>query len=215
MAERTHITILSRMVRVRLETVTAKTWRSSWSWPDECLETASDGVPCLRAETGQWGRKAILKTLHSGWSTESLEGLCKGRILPNLCVDSWENARRIQGNQNAGPGEKRCGLARMVGLSVQFSSVPQSCPTLCDPMDCSRPELPVNHQLLEFTQARVHQVGDAIQPSHPLSSPSPPALNLSQHQGLSKWVTSHEVAKVLEFKLQHQSFQWIFRPDFL
>ena len=77
----------------------------------------------------RWGYKAsaILghggTTLHSGWSTESLEGLCKGRILPNLCVDSWENARRIQGNQNAGPGEKRCGLARMVGLSVQFSSV--------------------------------------------------------------------------------------------
>ena len=70
--------------------------------------------------------------------------------------------------------------------SVQFSSVPQSCPTLCDPMDCSRPDLPVNHQLLEFTQTRVHQVGDAIQPSHPLLSPSPPALNLSQHQGLSK-----------------------------
>ena len=67
-----------------------------------------------------------------------------------------------------------------------YSSVAQSCPTLCDPMDHSTPGLPVHHQLLEFTQTHVHQVGDAIQPSHPLSSPSPPALNLSQHQGLFK-----------------------------
>ena len=68
--------------------------------------------------------------------------------------------------------------------SVQFSSVAQSCPTLCDPMNRSTPGLPVHHQLLEFTQTHVHQVRDAIQPSHPLSSPSPPALNLSQHQSL-------------------------------
>ena len=72
--------------------------------------------------------------------------------------------------------------------SVQFSSVTQSCPTLCDPMDCSTPGLPVHHQLLEFTQTHVHWVADAIQPSHPLSSPCPPALNLSQHHGLFKWV---------------------------
>ena len=79
------------------------------------------------------------------------------------------------------------------------------------PMDCSMPGLPVHHQLLEFTQTRVCWVGDAIQPSHPLSSPSPPTFNLSQHQGLFKWVSSlHQVAKVLEFHLQHQSFQWIF-----
>ena len=70
--------------------------------------------------------------------------------------------------------------------SVQFNSVTQSCPTLCDPMDCSMPDLPVHHQLLQLTQIHVHQVGDAIQPSHPLSSPSPPTLNLSQHQGLFK-----------------------------
>ena len=68
--------------------------------------------------------------------------------------------------------------------SVQFDSVTQSCPILCKPMDCSRPSFPVQHQLLEFTQIHLHQVGDAIQPSHPLSSPSPPALNLSQHHGL-------------------------------
>ena len=98
---------------------------------------------------------------------------------------------------------------------AQFSSVAQSCLTLCDPMNRSRPGLPVHHQFPEFTQTHVHWVSDAIRPSHPLSSPSPAALNLSQYQGLFQWVsTSHQVAKVLEFQLQHQSFQWIFRTDF-
>ena len=99
---------------------------------------------------------------------------------------------------------------------VQLSSVAQSCPTLRDPMDCSTPGLPVHRQLPEFTKTHVHWVSDTIQPSHPLSSPFPPAFNLSQHQGLFQWVSSsHQVAKVLEFQLQHQSFQWIFRTDFL
>ena len=75
-------------------------------------------------------------------------------------------------------------------LSVQFSSVTQSCPTLCEPVDCSTPGLPVHHQLPEFTQTHVHCISDAIQASHPLSSPSPPAFNLSQHQGLFQWVSS-------------------------
>ena len=98
----------------------------------------------------------------------------------------------------------------------QFNSVAQSCLTLCDPMNHSTSGLPVHHQLLEFTQTQVHWVGDVIQPSHSLSSPSPPALKLSQHQGLSKWVSSsHQVAKVLEFQLQHQSFQWTPRIDLL
>ena len=79
----------------------------------------------------------------------------------------------------------------------QFSSVTQSCLTLCEPMDCSTPGLPVHHQLPEFTQTHVHLVGDAIQPSHPLSSPSPPAFSLFQHEGLFKWVSSlHHVAKL-------------------
>ena len=86
--------------------------------------------------------------------------------------------------------------------SLQFSSVAQSCPTPCDPMNLSTPGLPVHHQLPEFTQTHVHRVSDAIQPSHPLSSPSPPAPNPSQHQSLFQWVnSSHEVAKVLEFQL--------------
>ena len=98
----------------------------------------------------------------------------------------------------------------------QFSSISQSCPTCCDPMHCSTPGLPVQHQLPEFTQAHVHGVDDAIQPPHPLSSLSPPTFNLSQHQGLFKWViSSHQVAKLLEFQLQHQSFQWTLRTDLL
>ena len=85
---------------------------------------------------------------------------------------------------------------------VQFSSVAQSCPNLCNPMDCSTPGLPIHHKLPEFTQTHAHRVSDAIQPSHPLSSPSLPALNPSQYQGLFQWVNSlHEVAKVLEFQL--------------
>ena len=88
--------------------------------------------------------------------------------------------------------------------------------TLCNPMDCSTPGLPVHHQLPKFTQIHVHWVSDAIQPSHPLSCPFPPTFKLSQHQGLFQWVSSsHQAAKVLEFHLQHQSFQWIFRTDFL
>ena len=98
-----------------------------------------------------------------------------------------------------------------------FSLVAQSCPTLCNLMNCSMPDFLVHHQLPELAQTHVHWVSDdAIQPCHPLSSPSPPAFSLSQHQGLFQGVSSsHQVAKVLEFQLQHQSFQWIFRTDFL
>ena len=101
-------------------------------------------------------------------------------------------------------------------LSFQFSSVQSlSRVWLCNPMDCSTPSFPVHHQLPEFTQTHVHRCSDAIQPSHPLLSPCPLAFNLSQDQGLSKWVSSsHQMAKVLEFQLQHQSFQWIFKTDF-
>ena len=99
---------------------------------------------------------------------------------------------------------------------LQFSSVAQSCLTLFNPMNCSMPGLPVHHELPKFTQTHAHRVSDAIQTSHPLSSPSPPAPNPSQHQGLFQWVSSsHEVAKVLEFQLQHQSFQWTPRTDLL
>ena len=115
------------------------------------------------------------------------------------------------------PGSSDNGILQAKILQwVQFSSVAQLCLTLCDPMNHSTPGLPVYDQHPEFTQTHVHRVGDSIQPFHPLSSPSPPAPNPSQHQGLSQWVnSSHELAKVLEFQLQHQSFQWTLRTDFL
>ena len=99
-------------------------------------------------------------------------------------------------------------------ISLTVSSVTQSCLTLCDSMNCSTPGFPVHYQLPELTETHVHWVSDAIQSFHPLLSPSPPAISLSQHQGLFQWVSSsHQMAKVL--KLQHQSFQWIFRTVFL
>ena len=106
-------------------------------------------------------------------------------------------------------------VSRETAFKPQFSSVQSlSGVWLCDPMDCSTPGFPVHHQLPELAQTHVHRVGDAIQSSHPLLSPSPPAFNLSQHQGLFQWVSSsHQVAKILEFQLQHQSFQWIFRTS--
>ena len=100
----------------------------------------------------------------------------------------------------------------MFSVSIQSRSYVQ----LCDPMDWSTPDFLFHHQLPELTQTHVHWVCDAIQPSHPLSSPSPPTFHLPQHQDLFYWVSSsHQVAKVLEFQLQHPSFQWIFRTDFL
>ena len=104
------------------------------------------------------------------------------------------------------------GIGNPAAMNIQFSSIAQSCPTLRDPMDCSTLGFPGLHQLPKFTQTHVHQVGDAIQPFHPLSSLSLPTLNLSQHQGLLQWrSSSHQVSKVL--KLQRQSFSWILSTD--
>ena len=115
------------------------------------------------------------------------ESRCGGK------VRSW--VLRVQWS----PGQMEYGALQW--KRNHFSSVTQSCPTLCDPTDCSMLGFPVHHQLPEFTQTHVHQVGDAIQPPNPLSSP-PPAFNLSQHQGIFKWVSSlHQVAKILEFQL--------------
>ena len=111
----------------------------------------------------------------------------KPRDTYKVKVKGWKRIFHANGNQ-----EK----------AVQFSSVAQSCPTLRDPMNHSTPGLPIHHQLPDFTQTHVHRVSDAIQPSHPLSSPSPPAPNPPQHQSLFQRVnSSHEVAKVLEFQL--------------
>ena len=107
-------------------------------------------------------------------------------------------------------------MLNIVHYSVQFCSVAQSCLTLCDPMNCSMPGLPVHHHLPEFTQTHVRRVRDAIQPSHPRSSPSPPAPNPAQHHSLFQRVnSSHEVAKVLELHLEHRSFQRNPRVDLL
>ena len=101
---------------------------------------------------------------------------------------------------------------------IQISSVARSCPTLCDPMNRSTPGFPVHHQLPELASTHVHWISDAIQPSHPLSSVPFSSFLQAQHQGFFQWVgSSHQLAKVLElqFQLQHQSFQWIFRTDIL
>ena len=118
----------------------------------------------------------------------------------------WWRTRKPRMLQSMGLQRTRLDLMKWSELKVA-----QLCLTLCNPMDCRTPDLPVHHQLLEFTQTHDHWAGDAIQPSHPLSSPSPPALNLSQHQSLFQWVSSSHQ----EFQLQHQSFQRIFRTDFL
>ena len=100
--------------------------------------------------------------------------------------------------------------------SLSCCSLTRLCPTFCDPKDCSTPGSPVLHDLPEFVQTHVHWIGYSISPSHPLLPPSPFAFNLSRHQGLFQWIGSlYQVAKVLELQLQHQSFQWIFRVDFL
>ena len=144
----------------------------------------------------------------------------------NCCrQDSWMKAKmngwNIKEQQNicSKKFSSKYSLATVVNLAhvYKFLVLQFSCSVMSDslrPMDCSTPGLPVHRQLPEFTQTHVHWVGDAIQPSHSLSSPSPPAFNLSQHQGLFHWVSSSlQVAKLLEFKLQHQAFQWVFRTD--
>ena len=147
---------------------------------------------CL--ETTLWGRDTQAKV----WSRRGW--LCED---PGHCFSNFG----LQKNHHQGPGslkvigpEPLCFIK--LPSAAHFSSVAQSCPTLCDPMNHSTPGLPVYHQLLEFTQTHIYWVSDAIQPSHPLSSPSPPAPNPSHHQSLFQWVnSSHEVAKVLEFQL--------------
>ena len=132
-----------------------------------------------------------------------------------LCMDANFIGDICWGLGSPSLAGKTCQLQIVFSMwYVQFSSVAQSCLTLCNPMNCSTPGFTVLHHLLEVGQTHVHRVGDSIQPPHPLSSSSPPAFNLLQHQGLFQWVSSsHQVPKVLE--LQHQSFQWIFRADFL
>ena len=152
----------------------------------------------------------------TGWDTSKQEcGLLtpleEGSHLPTLLWVVSEKETFIMFKPLDWIGRKVCS-----GFSVYCCSVPKSCQILWDPRDCSAPGFPVLHYLPEFAQTHVHWVSDVFQPSHPLSSPSPPAFSLSQHQALFQWVSSlYHVAKVLEFQLQHQPFQWIFRVDFL
>ena len=154
----------------------------------------------------------VLKKKESYWSTleNTKEPICYCEIVirekeSNIDFLSCLNHTSRLPNRDEG------------SFSLQsVSSVTQSCLPPCNPMDCSTPGFPVHQQLPELAQTHVHWVGDAIQPSHPLSSPSPPAFNLSQHQGLFQQVSSsNQVAKVLALQLHHQSFQWIVRIDFL
>ena len=149
-----------------------------------CTEVKSKIVGCLDTE---W--------LYVYWSFPLLTEGWLGAVAPTCCPVS---------------GDRTVLLAQE---KIQFSSVAQLCLTLCNPMDCSTPGFPVHHQLLELTQTQVHRVGDAIQPSHPLSSPSLPTIYLSQHQGFFKWVSSlHEVTKVLE-KIKNSEFKLRFVPN--
>ena len=151
----------------------------------------------LKLKLQCFGHLGKVNTWHSGKDSDA------GKDWGQDGMVGWHH--RQNGNeleQTPRDSEGQGSLARRSLSSVQFSSVAQSCPTLCNPMNCSTPGLPVYYQLPEFPQTHVHRVNDAIQPSHPLSSPSPPAPNPSQHQSLFQWVnSSHEVAKVLEFQL--------------
>ena len=177
--------------------------------------------------------KSIILEILSSWT---LSTKWRAYFSPKNCWQeaNWENSSNVsiwllsvmkskgwyrqqkQKNKGWNVSTKETSDLLFCTYSVQFSSVTQSCLTLCDPMNRSTPDLPVHHQLPEFIQTHVHQADHAIQPSHPLLSPSPPAPNPSQHQGLFQWVnSSHEVAKLLEFQHQHQAVQWTPRTDLL
>ena len=152
-----------------------------------------------------WVTWGLLKTTNA-YTVLSVKWIASGKLLYNSASPAWTYSGGMGGRKEAWEG----------GDYIYISSITQLCLTPCDPMNRSTPGLPVLHQLPDPTQTQVHWVGNAMQPSHPLLSPSPSALNISQHQGLFKWVSSsHQVAKILEFQLQHQSFWWTPRTDFL
>ena len=160
---------------------------------------------CIKPHIGMlhWsGKSCFLLLIHSGENT-LIEAVSKLRSWKTR-TSSWLQRQWAASS----PREDVLIAGNLAPLaSSSCCSAPKLCPTLFHPMDCSVPGFPVHHQLPEFTQTHVHWVGDAIQPFHSLPSPSPPVFNLSQHQRLFKWVSSsHQVAKVLEFQLQYQSF---------
>ena len=171
--------------------------------------------------------KSILHLVYTHYSPHKGKGTSLRNGWPSVCDSNGKygsekscHYRKQKSYQKviwSCPRDTGTCLKSLLGIKRnQFSSVAQSCATPCDPTNHSTPGLPVHHKLPEFAQTHAHRVGDAIQPSHRLLSPSPPAPNPSQHQGLFQWVNSSlEVAKVLEFQLQHQSFQWTPRTDLL
>ena len=173
---------------------------------DKCSLILSDMM--RNQSPGDFPGSLVIKSLHfhcrGSWVQSLVRELrsCK----PGSSKNKPKKKKKTSISAFIGTTSQQVMSVPLVLKGVQFSSVPQSCPTFCNPMNRSTPGLPIHHQPPESTQTHVQWVGDAIQPSHPLSSPSPSALNLSQHQGLFQWVSSsHQVAKVLE--LQHQSFQ--------
>ena len=145
----------------------------------------------------------------------SVHGILQARILEWVAIPSSKGSSYpgIEPVSLSPPGWQAGSLP--LALPCHCCSLAQSYPILCDPMDCSMPGFPVPHQPSKLAQTHVHWVNDAIQPSRPLSSPSP-AFNLCKHQGLFQWVNSlHQVNKILDLQLYHQSFQWIFRTNFL
>ena len=179
--------------------------------------TAKQTISKVKRQPSEWEKIIANETTDKGLISKMYKQLIQlNARKANNPIKKWrKDLNRYfakEDIQMANKHMKRCSIP----LIIQFSSVTQSCSSLCNPMDYSTSGLPVHHQLLEFTQTHIHWVGDAIQPSHPLSYPSPPAFNPSQHQGLFKWVSPlHQIAEVLEFQLQHQSYQWTPRTDLL
>ena len=193
----------------------ARTLEWACIYPRLCLSPSQFR---LRCRTHKWSEVKVAQSRPTRW--DSMDHTAHGILRARILVGSLSLLQGIFSTQGSNPGLLHCRwiLYQLShkGSHRTDSSVAQSCLTLCDPVDWSTPGVPVHHQLPELTQTHVHKVGDAIQPSHPLLSRSPSAFNLAQHQGLFQWVSSsHQVAKVLEFQLQHQSFRWIFGTDFL
>ena len=190
-------------------------WVRSLVWEDPLEKEMATHSSMLAweipwTEEPGWLQSTRLQRCGHDWATEQMVWWLF-KQLSRITIWSSNSASWGIPRRNKGKDSKK-----YLYTHISVSSVAQSYLTLWDPMDCSTPGLPVHHKLPEPTQAHVQWVGDAIQLSHPLSAPSLPAFNLSQHQELFQWVgSSHQVAKGLEFPLQHQSFQWIFRTDFL
>ena len=187
----------------------------NWGWGVSCLGYSLQIAELIFVLHCVWFKTSMLflfslwqlftdekKALGSGWDTIKQEcgvliPLVEENHLPTLLWVVSEKETFIMFKPLYWIGQKVCS-----GFSICCCSVPKSCQILWDPMDCSTPGFPVLHYLSEFAQTHVHWVSDVLQPSHPLSFPSPPALSLSQHKGLYQWVSSlHQVAKVLEFQL--------------